>query len=192
MGGQKRSPEEQMALEQMKAETERANQFWQQAQGDVSKARGFYAPIAGGSRQAATEAMAPEIQGATQRMDAGRTSLLNMSGRSGGAAQQIDPYAKGAAATDILTKARPAAAQGMLDIGKTVGSWAGQQGQGMAGMAEQGRLSAEDQAKKGAGFFDVMNRGINTFGDWWNQRRASKTPTKSAGFSDWMNSGGNS
>jgi hypothetical protein len=178
LGGGK-SEEEKLAEQNQRAQINRSNQFWQQAQGQQNAASNYFAPIAGGSRTAAMEAVAPEVQGATQRMDAGRRSLLNLSSRSGGAAAQVDPYAKAAVATNILEKVRPMAAQSMADLAKTSGGWAGQQGQAVENMLEQEKWRKEQAAKRGAGMFDVINKGIGNFGDWWG----SRTPRSSAGAS---------
>jgi hypothetical protein len=154
-----RSEEEKLALEQQKAQIERSNQFWKQAQGQMGMAQNYFAPIAGGSRQAALESMAPQIQGATQRMDAGRQSLFNLASRSGGAAQQIDPYAKASVATGMLQQARPQAAQSMMDIGKTTGGWAAQNQAGVANtLFDQGRFRDEQSQKQGAAFYDSLEK----------------------------------
>lgn len=160
-GGGK-NPQEQMALEQMRAQMERSNQFWKQAQGQMGAAQRYFAPIAGGSRTAAFQSMAPEITSATQRMDAGRTSLLNLSGRSGGASMRLDPYAKGSMATSLLMKARPGAANAMMQMAGTTGGWAQNQGNATGDMLQYGMKQSELDRKKGAAFFDTMTELMPT------------------------------
>ena len=63
------------------------------------------------------------------------------------------------------------AAQSMADLAKTSGGWAGQQGQAVGDMMQYGRERAADAAKRGAGMFDVINKGIGDFGDWWGSRK---------------------
>lgn len=168
--GRGKSGEERFADKQLQAQAQRANEFWQRARGQQGAAQGFYAPILGGSRQAAMEALSPEIQGATQRMDVGRQSLLNLSSRSGGAGARVDPYAKGAAATDIMLQARPMAAQGMERLAGQSGGWAASQKGAPESMLEQDRFRKEQAAKRGAGMFDMLEGGLKGFGDWWKGR----------------------
>lgn len=169
LGGRK-NPQQLLAEQNMRAQINRSNQFWQQAQGQQQAAQNYFAPIAGGSRTAALEAVAPEVQGATQRMDAGRRSLLNLSSRSGGAASQVDPYAKASVATNILEKVRPGAAQTMADMARTTGGWAGQQGGAVEDMLKYGQERSKESAARGASMFDVINRGIGGFGSWLKNR----------------------
>lgn len=166
-----RSKEEQWALKQQMAQQERANQFFQQARGQMGKVTGWAAPILGGSRTAAAEALSPEIQGASQRIDASRRSLINLTPRSGGAAAMLDPYAKATAATDIMLKARPMAAGVMQDAAKTTGGW-GSANLGAAGsILDNERWRRQQEAERGAGFFNILNRGIDQFGDWLGSRK---------------------
>ena len=163
-GGGK-SEEEKLAEQNMKAQINRSNQFWQQAQGQQNVASNYFAPIAGGSRQAAMEAVAPEVQGATQRMDAGRRSLLNLSSRSGGAAAQVDPYAKAGVATNILEKVRPGAAQSMADMARTTGGWAQQQGGAVGDMMDYAQKAAQNQRQQGAAAYQSLGNVMGKFGD---------------------------
>lgn len=179
-GGGK-NPQEQMALEQMRAQMERSNQFWQQAQGQMGAAQRYFAPIAGGSRTAAFQSMAPEITSATQRLDAGRTSLLNLSGRSGGASARLDPYAKGSMATSLLMRARPGAANAMMQMAGITGGWAQNQGGATQGLAEQGRWEQEQAAKRGAGFYDSLTSLGKDLQGWMDQRGTQGGGTPSAG-----------
>jgi len=166
------SEEERFAKQQQLRQIERSNQFWQQAQGQMNKAQNYFAPIAGGSRQAAMEAVAPEVQGATQRMESGRRSLLNLSSRSGGAAAQIDPYAKGAVATNLLQKVRPMAAQSMLDMSRTTGGWAQQQGGAVQDYMNQMNKNKQGDKEQGASFFDSMQGTIGGLKDWYGNRKS--------------------
>jgi|WetSurMetagenome_2_1015567.scaffolds.fasta_scaffold01234_11 hypothetical protein len=151
------SPEEKLALQQQRTQLERSNQFWQQARSQMGAAQNYFAPIAGGSRGAAMEAMAPEIQGATQRMDAGRQSLINLSGRSGGASARVDPYAKANVASNILQKARPGAASAMMDMSKTTGGWAAQNQAGVASsMMDYAEKEKARKAEEGKAFYDQL------------------------------------
>jgi hypothetical protein len=173
--------EQQKLVEaQQKATMERSNQFWQQAQGQMGTAQNYFAPIAGGSRTAAMEALAPEVQGATQRMDIGRRSLLNLSSRTGGAAAMIDPYAKASAATNILMKARPGAAAQMLDMARTTGGWAGEGARAAADMTAQERWQQEQDAKRGAALADALGSGMKAVGDWWGARDTKKSGAASS------------
>lgn len=176
-----KNPQEQLALEQMRAQMERSNQFWQQAQGQMGAAQRYFAPIAGGSRTAAFQSMAPEITSATQRMDAGRTSLLNLSGRSGGASARLDPYAKGSMATSLLMKARPGAANAMMQMAGITGGWAQNQGGATQGLAEQGRWEQEQAAKRGAGFYDSLTSLGKDLRGWMDKRGTQGGGTPPAG-----------
>lgn len=166
------SPEEQMALNQMKAQAERSNQFWQQAQGDINKSRSYFSPIAGGSRQSAFEAVAPEVQSATQRMEAGRKSLFNLASRSGGAATMMDPYAKANVATGILQQVRPQAASQMGQIGQTMGGWAAQNQAGLSGdMMNYAKMRKEAESSRGAAFFDIIQDMMKQLPDVFGKKK---------------------
>ncbi len=168
-GGGK-NPQEQMALEQMRAQMERSNQFWKQAQGQMGAAQRYFAPIAGGSRTAAFQSMSPEITSATQRMDAGRTSLLNLAGRSGGASMRLDPYAKGSMATSLLMRARPEAAKAMMQMAGTTGGWAQNQGGIVPTALEQSRWQQERQDKESTATYNILSRLAGQGGEWWKNR----------------------
>lgn len=171
-GGGK-NPQEQMALEQMRAQMERSNQFWKQAQGQMGAAQRYFAPIAGGSRTAAFQSMAPEITSATQRLDAGRTSLLNLAGRSGGASMRLDPYAKGSMATSLLMRARPGAANAMMQMAGTTGGWAQNQGGATGDMLNYGMKQRELDRQQGASFYDTMKTLGPELGGMWKNWRAA-------------------
>jgi hypothetical protein len=164
------SPEERLAKQQQLKQMERANQFWQRAQGQMGKAESYFAPIAGGSRQAAFEAVAPEVAGAAKRMEAGRQSLLNLSSRSGGAAAMMDPYAKAGIATNILQKVRPMAAQSMMDMAKTTGGWAAQQGTGLDSYIEQMNRRRAEEAQRGAAAFDSLTGVMGKLGEKYGSK----------------------
>jgi gas vesicle protein len=155
-GGGK-SPEEKMAAENLRQKMAREQQFWKQAQGQMGKAQNYFAPIAGGSRTAAMETMAPELSAGVQRMDAGRQSLLNTSSRSGGAASQIDPYAKSAFVTNSLLKARPQAAEAMIRMAGTTGGWAQDQGGAGKSMMDYSKELYAREQEKGKAFSNQLN-----------------------------------
>lgn len=175
------SPEERLAKQQHLKEMERANQFWRQAQGQMGQAERYFSPIAGGSRQAAFEAVAPEVAGAAKRMDAGRQSLLNLSSRSGGAATMMDPYAKAGLATNVLQKVRPMAAQSMMDMAKTSGGWAANQGQGLRDYTDMAAKKREREAAQGAAAYDSLRSTIGGLKDWWGDRKPGNGSAKSGG-----------
>jgi len=97
-------------------------------------------------------------------MEAGKQSLMTLAPRSGGAATQVDPYAKAAAATNILQGARREAATGLTQAGGTLaGIGQGLYGTGAsqgASLLEQERLRKKalmDQAGAiGKSLFDFM------------------------------------
>lgn len=158
--GGRMSPQQKYALGEMQNQIQRSNRFWGTAEGEANKASGYFSPIAGGSRSAALEAMAPEVGGAMQRMNAGRQSLLNMTPRSGGAAAMMNPYAQADVATNLLMKARPMAAQQMGELARMRGGWAAQQGQAVGSLFDAARQAQQDRAGAGYGFFNVMNQEL--------------------------------
>lgn len=136
----------------------REKTFWGQAQGNMQTAQNYFAPIAGGSRTAAMEAMAPEMQQGMERLDMAKQSAGQLTGRSGGAAAMQDPYAKANFANMSLLRARPGAVAQIQDIGKTYGSWAQGQGQGAGGLLDlQRQRDAQSQAQ-GASFYEIMKQ----------------------------------
>lgn len=167
-------PAVRFAKQQMMKQQERANQFWTQAQGQMGKAESYFAPIAGGSRQAALEAVAPEVQGATQRLDTARKSLLNLSSRSGGAAGMIDPYAKAGIASNILQKVRPQAAAQMAGMAQTTGGWAQGQGAAAKSIMDYGTRREDQAAQRGASMYDSLEGALGNLKDWWGSRKKAK------------------
>lgn len=164
------SPEEKAANRNLMDQMRRSNQFWQQAQEQQGSAQKYFSPIAGGSRQAAMESMAPEIQGATQRMDMGRRSLLNLSSRSGGAGAMMDPYAKAATATTMMEKARPGAAAAMGQMAGQTGGWAQNQSGSAGQMLSGAQERSKQEAERGKGVFNAFTGGFKQLGDWWGGR----------------------
>lgn len=72
-----------------------------------------------GSRQEALSAAAPEVSSIQGQFDTAARAVSEFSPRGGGRVSQSAelPFTKQAAIQDVLTKQRPAAAQGITDIG---------------------------------------------------------------------------
>ena len=115
----------------------------------------YWQRILGGSRQAALNAVAPTVQGAVERMNAGQQSAGNLASRSGGAMATLDPYAKANVATNILQSAQPSAAEGVAGIGKTLAgtgaSMFGTGGEEGSNLLNAGLNQQKFQAQQGAG-----------------------------------------
>jgi len=155
----------------------REKSFWGQAEGAMSTAKNYFQPIAGGSRTAAMEAMAPELQQGMERIDMAKQSSGNLSPRSGGAAAMANPYAKADFANQSLFKMRGAAAGQMMDIGKTYGRWASGQGSATGGLLDLQRQRDLQSQAQGASFYEIMKQlGPQLGGMFGGKSNAGKPP----------------
>jgi len=158
-----KSEAEKLAEQDLRNRIQRGNEAWGMAKGDYLKARNYFSPIVGGSREAALTAAAPEIKAAQERMNFGRQTIFDMAPRSGGAGAMLDPYAQSRVATDILTKQRPQAAATMADMAKTSGGWAQNMGQGAAESIFSNEWKRrEEERLKGAAIYDLMEQYLPT------------------------------
>jgi len=155
-GGGK-SEAEKLAEQDLRNRMQRSNQAWGMATGDMAKARSYFSPIAGGSREAALEAAAPQIQQAQESMQKGRQTLFDLAARSGGAGAMLDPYAQSRVGTNLLTQQRPGAAQALANMGGTEGGWAQNMGQGAANTIFSIEWKRrEEERLRGAGIYDLL------------------------------------
>jgi hypothetical protein len=87
---------------------------------------------------------------------------------------RLDPYAKGSMATSLLMRARPGAANAMMQMAGTTGGWAQNQGGATGDMLQYGMKQSELDRQKGAAFFDTMTELMPTLGDMWKNRGKGK------------------
>lgn len=158
--GRRESPVQKATKANLMTQMQRGSRLWGEAETGANQAANYFAPIAGGSRTAALNAMAPEIQGGEDRINAAEQSGGRLLGRGGGATARFDPYAKANMATSSLMKARPGAAMSLFDIAKTRGSWAGENSSAAGSLLDYERKRKEDLAKMGGGFFDTLSKTL--------------------------------
>lgn len=160
--GSRKSPEQKAAEQYMMQQLQRANQLWPQAQNTMNQAGSYYGKLAGGSRTAGMEAIAPDVQQAGERIDEVNQAQGRLAGRSGGAT--TDPYAKANLFTQMLLKARQGAVGGLMDVGKTYGSWAANEGAAAPSLFSASQIDRQNREGLGAGLMNVIS---STFPSIW-------------------------
>lgn len=165
------SKEEKMAMQQLNAQAERANSFYQRAMEAQQPAADWYRAVLRGDIS-----RVPTARKAAAAVEPTRQAFSNLNTRSGGAASMLDPYRKMTAAWDQMGAAAPAAASGLAGLaGQNIGGMQGQSA-GAASLLQNARQREQDKAAAGKGFFDVIDSTLGRIGDWWGSRGGGSTP----------------
>jgi hypothetical protein len=170
--------------------------FMRTSQDSFQPAINFWAPLLGGSRQAATETLAPEI---SRTNDQYNQILQNTQGERSGAGASIyaaAPYQRQGQIQSIYSGLRPKAAESMANIGSQTGQLGTQTlyaiisalGQALGGqglMANMANTKFGQQQQAGSAFWGAMQNVMQQAPQIYNGIKGSST-----GGSNTISSGG--
>lgn len=124
----------------------------------LKSSKDYWGGILKGGPDAAL-ALSPEIRSTARGYDNQRTSIGMFGPLGGGRASLMTrlPMERMAAISDIYSRARPAAAQGMAGIGNAASGMMSGLGGMMANEMERGKIGANRGAALGSGLFNIAS-----------------------------------